>query len=826
MSRFNPAALYMRKSIRQALDRIWHFPLTVVEAPMGYGKTTAVREYLNKTDAHVLWQMVYDNSPSSFWRTFSRLFVKLNEDSSQSLLQLGFPSDNILRREALRIIDKIELSGQTVLVIDDFHLIESPEVNCLIEFLTRHEIDNLHIILIARFTGLQSCEELMLKGYLHHIAKETFELSPKEIAAYYKACGIALKDNDADKLYSLTEGWISALYLLMLEFIATGSYTPENNIYKLMKKAVYQPLSEEIKGFLLTICIFDSFTQEQAVHMWGKDNTGEVLTEIINKNAFVKYDVRTKTYYAHNILTGFLKEELAGKGAQYKDDLYRKAARWFMKTGDHLAARRYYYACGDFDGVLFSLEEDRSNDFTTMNKELLKKYMDECPNEVKARHHYALLKYALHLFVHNETALFGRTCGEFSNNLKADASLDYGLRNRLWGELELLIGFTAYNDLKKMSAHHRKAWELLGQPTSVYDSGTLWTFGSPSVLYLYYRESGRLEEHVRDLKEALPCYCRLTNGHGSGAEYVMEAEWHFNAGDFETAEVSVHKALYKAQSGRQPNIMLCAIYLKIRLAFIKSDFGQMFELLHKMREDMTSKKEYHLIHMVEICESSIYAYLNQKHKIPEWFLKAEMDGLYLNFPAFGAFNITYGRVLLINGEYLKLIGSAEHFIGIASVFPNLLGHIYTYIYLSAANNKIFKEAEALASLKQALAIAVPDKLYMPFVENCDYIKPLLEKLYNDGHCREGIARILELYTVYQKAVEQIVRDHFSGESRKLTGRELEIARHAAEGITNKEIGVRLFITENTVKTQLKNVFEKLGINSRALLKQALDNLDK
>jgi LuxR family maltose regulon positive regulatory protein len=45
---------------------------------------------------------------------------------------------------------------------------------------------------------------------------------------------------------------------------------------------------------------------------------------------------------------------------------------------------------------------------------------------------------------------------------------------------------------------------------------------------------------------------------------------------------------------------------------------------------------------------------------------------------------------------------------------------------------------------------------MPFVENCDYIKPLLEELYNHGIYREDTARILEIHKPYQKAVEQII----------------------------------------------------------------------
>ena len=108
---------------------------------------------------------------------------------------------------------------------------------------------------------------------------------------------------------------------------------------------------------------------------------------------------------------------------------------------------------------------------------------------------------------------------------------------------------------------------------------------------------------------------------------------------------------------------------------------------------------------------------------------------------------------------------------------------------------------------------------MPFVENCDYIKPLLEELKREAVYYEDIARILELYKIYQKSIKRITREYFTLRKPKLTEREEEIARLAAEGLSNKEISERLFISPNTVKTQLKSVFEKINVNSRTLLKQ-------
>lgn len=814
-------SLYFPDRITEAMNGILDYPLTIVEAPMGYGKTTAVMEHLITADAHMLWQRVYDSSVTGFWNGLCRLFSEFDVDRSRNLEQLRFPDDSVSMREALRLIEYIEIPKKTVLVIDDYHLVAGANVNRFMEFLLVSEIANLHIILIARYIELSGTEELSLKGYIYHITKDIFELMPKEIKTYYKLCGISIKDVEAEELYSYTEGWISALYLLMLNYKKESSFITTVNIYKLVEKAVYEPFSSDIKDFLLTMCICDSFTLDQATYMWGNENAEKLIAEVISKNAFVSYDVRTTTYQMHNILTGFLKDVLETK--DMKMNLYRRAAHWYLKAGDYKLAMHYFYLCGDFDTLLLAMEEEKGKSINVeYSKELLVKYFTECPDEVKARHHFALLIFAIRLFSLNETVLFGQACGEFIRNLQMDESLNRDIRRRLSGEFELLMSFTKYNDIAKMSQHHRKAWDLLSEPSSLFYSNGIWTFGSPSVLYMFYRETGKLEEHVNSIREDLPRYQYLTNGNAIGGECIMEAEWYFNMGDFENAEIMVHKALYKAQAKTQIASIICAMFLKIRIAFIKGDFPCALELLCGMREEIAGDGEYLLIHTIDMCEGYTYALLEQSNKIPEWIALGNFRSSRLLFPVHAMLNIVYGRVLLSNNEYLKLIGSSEHFIDTASFFSNRLANVYTTIYMAAANERINRRDEAVKALKQALDMAVPDKVYMPFVENCHYIKPLLEKLGTEGIHREAVIRVLELNSAYHISVQKIINEHFTGEKPRLTVREKEIARLAVDGLTNKEIGEKLYISPNTVKTQLKSIFEKLGVNSRALLRQYLE----
>ena len=97
----------------------------------------------------------------------------------------------------------------------------------------------------------------------------------------------------------------------------------------------------------------------------------------------------------------------------------------------------------------------------------------------------------------------------------------------------------------------------------------------------------------------------------------------------------------------------------------------------------------------------------------------------------------------------------------------------------------------------------------------------MEELGRRGCYPEDIAAVLELSGSYRKAVRQIKEAYGSTSKPRLTARETEIARLAAEGFSNMEIGARLFISPNTVKTQLKSVFDKFGVKSRVLLKQCL-----
>lgn len=815
--RYNTQGVYFSDRLTAALEQIPNYPLTVIEAPMGYGKTTAVKEYVSKASVEALWQTVYDNTAAFFWSGFCKLFSALDSACVLKLARLGLPDDSATRREAVNLIAGINRKAATVLVIDDYHLLTHSDIHDFIIFLVKNELPNLHVVITTRMSVLDALDELKLKGQAQHITQSLLELAPVEIANYYKRCGIRLKKEEPNILYSYTEGWISALYLCLLGFVQDGRLEKPANLPELLAKVVYRPLSSEIQEFLLRICLFNRFTLSQAQAMWHQNNAAALLRQLMDKNAFIQYDSRQQTYQIHTIFTGFLRELFAAQAETIRQEIWQLAGNWYVSTEEYLLAMDCFYQAADFDKLLTVVELDKGNSINTEHKDRVIRYFAECPDEIKQAHPIAGIIYVRELLIFGETEQFFQQCQELAQHI--DQIVDEPIKNRMSGELELVCMFTKYNDITAMGEHVRKAQDLLAGSSKLCDHNTPWTLGAPSVLYMFYRQSGALDQEIHNLFQILPVYYQLTNGHGLGAEYVMQAEAYYYCGDFENAEIVCHKALQLAKSRRQIGIVVCALFLQVRLAFAQGDFDSVQKLLQAMRSEIKESGQVLYLHTADLCDGYVYAYLNQADNTCEWINAGDFASSRLHLPVQAYFDMIYGRVLLTRGAERKLLGLSEQFMNNASVFPNLLGQIYTNIYTAAANEKIFRREKALTDLRQALGLALPDGVVLPFVENADYIRPLLEEIRREGVYREEVVRILALSETYQQSIAKINRQISCGTAKpELTVREREIALLVADGLTNKEIGTELRISENTVKTQLKRIFEKMGVESRSLLK--------
>lgn len=812
----NTKTLFFNGKLSNSMGMLSDYPCTLIEAPMGYGKTTAIREFLAELDANVIWQSVYDQSDTEFWAGYCQAISRIDADCGNNLKKIGMPKESLMKREAMSCLEKLKVSKITFLVIDDYHFVKAAEASDFLELSVRNIPANLHLIIISRTSVFKNTGELQLKGIVNYIGAQMLQFSPSDIKEYYHQCGIKISDNELPEIFSRTEGWISALYLLAREYELNGSFILTKSMSELIYNAVYEPLEDELKAFLQAVCHLDKFSKEQAEYVWNKD-AGKLLQKLMEYNAFISLDHDSGNYTFHSIFSSCIREQFKKLPEKSQKGIWGKTGELYLKNNECLNAMKSFYQAGDFDRFLSALEIDKGDSVFIEQKEFILEAYGICPIEVKKEHPIAILVYAVIMFVNfNEFELYESACQEFLRCLENNRSLITDEKNQLMGEYELLLGIAAFNDMYEMGEHFAKAASLLSAPPKSISANNSWTFGSPSVLCLYHREAGSLQEKVQYYQKT-PSYIDSTDGQGSGSRNLFEAEWYYYIGEFESAEIFAYKAIPEARASEQNlDVVLCAYFLLARLALLKSDLTQAQLLMTQMRDEIKQKQAYTLIYTIELCDAYFNACLGQADKISDWLIEEQyLKNMF--FPSIAFANIVSGKTLMCQGKATKLLGLAEQFLEQASFFPNLLGCMYTEIYVAAANCRLSRTDAGVKALKRSIDMALPDSLIMPFVENAHQIMPLLDVLIQEEAYSGFIREIMKTGSQYRSAIDKIKAEHFTNKVPKLTAREKEIALLVIEGLNNNEIGTALYISPNTVKRDLKNIFSKLGITSRALL---------
>lgn len=225
--------------------------------------------------------------------------------------------------------------------------------------------------------------------------------------------------------------------------------------------------------------------------------------------------------------------------------------------------------------------------------------------------------------------------------------------------------------------------------------------------------------------------------------------------------------------------------------------------------------------MADMCEGYIRVALDSPELVPSWLTNNISIENNCRIHTLGFANVIYGKYLLSKEKYDDFLAISGQMLGVASVFNNLMYKIYTYIYIAIANYAVQREGKAGDILVEAVKLAQPDDILLPFVENYGVIVNLFtgEKL---SPYKEFVNKIRTLTRKYSRGLRSSKKASLNDQSLGLTNREYEVAKLAAQRLSNREIADSLFIAESTVKSNLKVVFNKLGINSRNELKNFFD----
>lgn len=757
-NRQNLNIIYISDRMRETLRPIASCALTAVVAPMGYGKTTAVRWFLAeqaKAGAVVLQASIYSDNRSIFWKSVQKAFAAAGLTVLEGYDCPADASDAALLLEDLCAA----LGGKTpyYLFLDDFHLLGDERVAQFLCRLAYRLPENVHLIVASRNRFLPGEQVVRLGRRLHRIEADGLRLNREELLAYTHRCGVEITAAQAESLLRSCEGWFSAVYLNLHALAERGSLLQlGSDIYAMFTAAMLESLPEKTRGFLAVMGLADEFTVEMARAVTALPDAEEVLRALTQQNAFVTRLPDGVSFRFHHMMKECAERLFAQLPAARQTEVWQRYGRWYAQKAQYLHALQAFEHCGDRDAALAVIEADAGDLLASLSPAELLQRLDRCPVEALQRHPLAILVLMRRMFTWQQIPKMMELKALLEAAVAQHPEWSAAERGNLLGECDLIQSFLFYNDITQMSRLHRSASRQMSRPAVTLRNSGSWTFGSPSVLMMYYRAPGELGKELAEMYECMPHYYKITNGHGRGAELLMDAEAAYLQGAWEKAAVLLERA--RADAAGQENMTLCCDFLALRLALCgKGKEGYDFAA---KRAALLQKHDGVQVHLLESIAAYFYA----------------LQGLLRRCEA-----MHYG-----------LVG------------------LQTRIQLAAAQLRFGQRADARAALAAALLDAVQDDFWVLFVEQYPALAPLLEGedwAANEPRLGPFVARILPAGRAFAARLGL----RAPAPELPLTDRDRELARLVAGRCTNKEIAAALYLSEGTVKQYINQLYAKLDM---------------
>lgn len=811
----NLNTIYISERLQESLRPISRCAMTTVVAPMGYGKTTAVNWYLSeraRTDAAKIIRIsVYSDNLVIFWKSVQEAFTRAGFDFLRD-----YPCPTDAAGSGLLADDLChELAGETscYIFIDDFHLLPNRCASDFLCMLANHLPANVHMIVASRDRFLPASETVRLGARVYPLGTEQLRLNHTELAVYAHRCGTELSEAQIESILYSSEGWFSAVYLNLRTFSERGVLPGRNSdIYTTFTAAMIDPLPDKQREFLAVMGLADEFTTEMAHFITEDNDAGEILSLLTEQNAFVKCLPDGITYRFHHMMKECAKHSFLTMRAETQQRYWQRFGLWYEQHKQYLHAMTAYRKCENHDALLRMVCADAGILLASLHPAEVLAVLNECPVMILKAHPLALLVLMRSMFNWRNIPKMLELKALLLTAIEEHPELSAEERGNLLGECDLIMSFLCYNDISAMSRLHRNASAQMSRPAvSIQNSGG-WTFGSPSVLMMFYRAPGELQSELNEMDECMPHYYKITGNHGQGAETIMRAEALFYQGRFTDAHIALERAYTQIKDNGQENMALCCDFLAWRLSLHvdaepRSSFDKRYAAL--LRQHNAS-----WINIWSATSAYYHALRGEPEKIPEIFARHRLSTVNFLAPGKPMLEMIENQVYLSQGAYAKVIGRSTELLAMCEGMHYALVALHIRIQTAAAYERLGKSDEAHIWLSQALSDAAPDGLVMPFVENYDDLEQILTRETKSGL----ISAIIALgETLRQRKAKNVIPPTFAA----LTPREFEIVNLMAQRLSNREIAEKLYLSEGSIRQYVNQIYGKLHIDGQPRAKRKL-----
>src|SRR5450755_3181619 len=356
-----------RARLLELLDDVGGAALTVVNAPVGYGKTTLLRSWCIERSEPVVWMTLdaADDDPVRLWTHLATAVERLGQGlGGRALMCLGVRGAPV-ETAVDELMNGLVAYGRPVaIVLDDLHAVGGERSLGSIAHAIERLPANARLLASTRSEPAISVARLRARGALREIRARELAFTVDEAGELIAREGIELSGESIELLVERTEGWPAGLYLAALWL--RDLEDPDQGVRAFVGSArqvadyltdeVLSALAPDARDFLLRTSVLGRLTPELCDAVLGREDSAAVLAELARSNMFlVGLDAHGEWYRYHHLFGELLQLELGRENAPV---LRRRAAAWCREHGLVEDAIEYAAAAGDAETVAELLVEN------------------------------------------------------------------------------------------------------------------------------------------------------------------------------------------------------------------------------------------------------------------------------------------------------------------------------------------------------------------------------------------------------------------------------------------------------------------------------------
>jgi LuxR family maltose regulon positive regulatory protein len=847
--------------------------LTLISAPAGFGKTTLVSEWVHtqRGDTAAIAWLSLDESDNDLNRFLSYFIAALNQvEGIEAPLGKGIvnalqspqppPSEAVLTT----LINEIAaLPAQIIFVLDDYHLIEAQPIHDALAFLLHRLPPQLHLVIATREDPPLSLARLRARGQLTELRAADLRFTTSEAAEFFnQAMDLGLSAEDITALERRTEGWIAGLQLAAVSLRGhkdvgsfIHSFTGSHHfVLDYLVEEVLNQQPESIQNFLLYTSILDRLCGSlcDAVLCTPTATGQETLEYLERANLFiVPLDNERHWYRYHHLFVNFLRQRLyqdlpslssspsGRKEGESITELHIRASQWYEDNNLVLEAFHHAAAANDIERAERLIGGDRIPQHFRGAVTAVLDWLGSLPKAVLDTRPWLWWRYASLLLVNGQTTGVEEKLQAAEAALQ-DAASAPGAAEGADDETRNLVGriaaaratlaLTRYQP-KKMLTQSRRALEYLHPNSLLSRASANWTLG---YAYLYKKNYaaahhalteaisisqasedifttilaaiglGNVQEAENQLYSAAKTYRHVLQLAGDQPlQIVSEAhlglarvlyEWN----DLDAAEQHGQLGLQLARQYERviDRFIRCEVFLA-RLKLARGDVAGATAMLHQT--DQSVRQRNFVQRAPEVAVAQVLVLL-QQDKLAAAAHLVRMHELPLS----------RARIELAQGDPVAALAVLEPFrrqVEAKSWQDELLR---VSILQAIAHDAHGEKGQAVQRLAEALALAASGGFIRIFVDEGPPMVQLLSEVAARGMMTDYVGTLLAAFEAEEEACWSPPQPLIE----PLSERELDVLHLIAEGLSNREIGERLFIALSTVKGHNRRIFDKLQVHRR------------